>query len=90
MAALPLAVGLTGDQFYDPASMEDGFHMSVVICAVLCAIGAVIAWTLIRSDLLSADEMREPEPERYSCDICGTRLSPEHDHEHPELAVSRS
>jgi EmrB/QacA subfamily drug resistance transporter len=82
VAALPLAVGLTGDQFYDPSAMEDGFHMSVAICAGLCAIGAAIAWALIRSDLLSADEMREPEPELYSCDICGTRLTPEHEHEH--------
>jgi EmrB/QacA subfamily drug resistance transporter len=89
VAALPLAVGLTGDQFYDPASMEDGFHMSVVICAVLCLIGAVIAWALIRTDLLSAEETREPEPQRYSCDICGTPLSPEHEHEHPEVAAAR-
>jgi Na+/melibiose symporter-like transporter len=92
VAALPLAVGLTGDQFYDPVSMEDGFHMSVVICAALCVVGAVIAWALIRSDLLSADELREQEPERYSCDICGTRLEPEHQHEHElrEPVVSRS
>ena len=90
VAALPLAVGLTGDQFYDPAAMEDGFHMSVVICAGLCLVGGAIAWAMIRSDLLSADEMREPEPELYSCDICGTRLTPEHEHEHEGLAVSRS
>jgi EmrB/QacA subfamily drug resistance transporter len=90
VAALPLAVGLTGDQFYDPVAMEDGFQMAMVICAALSAIGGVIAWTMIQPDLLASDEKRKPEPDIYSCDICGTRLSPEHDHDHAEPALSRS
>ncbi len=90
VAALPLAVGLTGDQFYDPSAMKDGFDMAMVICAGLAVLGAIIAWTMIRSDLLTADEQMERESPRYSCDICGTRLSPEHEHDHPEPAVSRS
>jgi Na+/melibiose symporter-like transporter len=90
VAALPLAVGLTGDQFFDPAAMEDGFQMAMVICAALCAVGAAIAWAMIRSDLLVGDEGAQPEPERYSCDVCGTRLSPEHSHDDPETALSRS
>jgi EmrB/QacA subfamily drug resistance transporter len=89
VAVLPLLVGITGDAFYDPSAMEDGFHMAVVICAGLSALGAVFAWTLIRSDLLTNEE-QEPEPDRYSCDIAGTRLSPEHhDNQSSRLASSQ-
>ena len=39
VAVLPLAAGLTGDSFYDPAQMTDGFHMAMVVCAVLVGSG---------------------------------------------------
>src|SRR5882757_449810 len=37
VAVLPLAAGLTGDNFYDPAKMTSGFQMAMVICAALSA-----------------------------------------------------
>jgi EmrB/QacA subfamily drug resistance transporter len=77
VAVLPLAVGLTGDQFYDPGAMEDGFHMALVICAALSALGGVIAWTMIRTDLLSDDERDDPDDAPYSCDMAGPRLAPD-------------
>jgi EmrB/QacA subfamily drug resistance transporter len=58
VALLPLIAGLTGDAFYDPASMTDGFHIAMLSCAVLAAAGGVIAWLTISSDVLHA----EPEP----------------------------
>jgi EmrB/QacA subfamily drug resistance transporter len=58
VAVLPLIGGLTGDSFYDPASMTDGFRMAMVACAVLAAAGGVLAWFTISSDVLHA----EPEP----------------------------
>ena len=30
VAVLPLIAGLTGDDFYDPAAMADGFHMAMI------------------------------------------------------------
>ena len=33
VAVLPLIAGLTGDEFYDPVAMADGFHMAMVACA---------------------------------------------------------
>ena len=33
VAVLPLIAGLTGDKFYDPVAMEDGFRMAMVACA---------------------------------------------------------
>jgi EmrB/QacA subfamily drug resistance transporter len=81
VAVLPLAVGLTGDSFYDPAKMTDGFHMAMVICAVLSALGGALAWVTISSTVLHA----EPEPggdtpehalEDYSCGVNGPPLRP--------------
>jgi EmrB/QacA subfamily drug resistance transporter len=58
VAVLPLIAGLTGDSFYDPGSMTDGFHMAMVACGVLAAAGGILAWFTISSDVLHA----EPEP----------------------------
>jgi MFS family permease len=59
VAVLPLIAGLTGDSFYDPSSMTDGFHIAMVACAVLAVAGGVIAWLGISNDVLEA----EPEPD---------------------------
>ena len=58
VAVLPLIAGLTGDDFYDPAAMADGFHIAMLACAGLAAAGGVIAWLTISDDVLEA----EPEP----------------------------
>jgi EmrB/QacA subfamily drug resistance transporter len=58
VALLPLIAGLTGDSFYDPASMTDGFRIAMVCCAGISALGGVLAWLTISSDVLHA----EPEP----------------------------
>jgi EmrB/QacA subfamily drug resistance transporter len=81
VAALPLAAGITGDNFYDPAKMTDGFHMAMIVCAVLAALGGGLAWLTISSEVLHA----EPEPEGdtpdrlatdYTCGVTGTPLRP--------------
>ena len=81
VAVLPVAVGLTGDSFFDPAKMTDGFHAAMVICAILAALGGALAWLTIAAGVLHA----EPEPggdtperlaEDYSCDINGPMLRP--------------
>jgi EmrB/QacA subfamily drug resistance transporter len=58
VALLPVIAGLTGDSFYDPASMTDGFRIAMIACAVLAGAGGIIAWLTITSDVLHA----EPEP----------------------------
>jgi len=81
VAVLPLAAGLTGEDFYDPAKMTSGFHIAMVVCAALSALGGVIAWLTISPQVLHA----EPEPggdtperlgEDYSCGIGGPPLRP--------------
>ena len=58
VALLPVIAGLTGDAFYDPASMTDGFRIAMLSCGGLAVAGGVIAWFTISSDVLHA----EPEP----------------------------
>jgi EmrB/QacA subfamily drug resistance transporter len=84
VAVLPLIGGLSGDSFYDPASMTDGFRISMIACAVVAAAGGVLAWFTISSDVLRA----EPEPggaaptevlEEFSCGAPAPLLRPGHE-----------
>jgi len=54
VAALPLAVGLAGDDYAQPARFSAGFSTALVVCAVLMAAGGAVAWWTIRSDTLRA------------------------------------
>jgi EmrB/QacA subfamily drug resistance transporter len=81
VAALPIVAGLTGDSFYDPAKMTDGFQMAMLVCAALAALGGVLAWLTISAEVLHA----EPEPggdtperlaEDFSCGVGAPPLRP--------------
>jgi EmrB/QacA subfamily drug resistance transporter len=81
VAVLPVLAGLTGDSFYNPAKMTDGFHVGMVVCAVLAALGGILAWFTISATVLHA----EPEPggdtperlgEDFSCGIGAPPLRP--------------
>jgi EmrB/QacA subfamily drug resistance transporter len=78
VAVLPVVAGLTGDSFYDPAKMTDGFHMAMVVCAVLAAAGGVLAWLTISSTVLHAEaEPGGGTPERLAEDFsCGVGAPP--------------
>ena len=81
VALLPVIAGLTGEDFYDPAAMEDGFKMAMVACAALSILGGAIAWLTIDSDVLEAEPEDDGEtPERvgrdYSCGVNGPPLRP--------------
>ena len=75
VAVIPVVAGLTGDKFYDPEKMTHGFHVGMVVCAVLSLIGAVIAWTTISADVLHAEEGEELE-ECFSCGVGAPTLRP--------------
>jgi EmrB/QacA subfamily drug resistance transporter len=81
VAVLPLIAGLTGDSFYDPAAMTDGFHIAMVACAVLAVLGGLLAWLTISSEVLEAVPATDGgTPDRaatdYSCPVAGTPLRP--------------
>jgi hypothetical protein len=52
VAALPVAVGLSGDDYTRPVAFTDGFRAATVTCAVLFALGGLISWWTIRNDVL--------------------------------------
>ena len=43
VAVLPAAAGLTGEAYLHPATFSAGFRTAVLICAVMCACGGVLA-----------------------------------------------
>ena len=80
VAVLPLVAGLTGDAFYDPAKMADGFRIAMFACAGLSAAGGLLAWLTISSDVLeeAPDEKGVPSKPatEFSCAVAGTQLQP--------------
>jgi EmrB/QacA subfamily drug resistance transporter len=81
VAVLPVAAGITGTAFYDPAKMTDGFHVAMVLCAVLAAAGGVLAWLTISAEVLHAEaEPAGDTPDRlatdHTCSVTGTPLRP--------------
>jgi EmrB/QacA subfamily drug resistance transporter len=74
VAVLPVIAGLTGDSFYDPAKMTSGFHTAMLACAGLSALGGIIAWLTISSEVLEAEPAAEVEEPEFSCAIAGTPL----------------
>jgi EmrB/QacA subfamily drug resistance transporter len=75
VAVVPVLSGITGDKFYEPSYMTSGFHKGMGMCAILAAIGAVIAWTTISSDVLE-EEGEEPEECDYSCGVGAPVMQP--------------
>ena len=82
VAVLPLVGGLTGDAFYDPQAMTDGFHTAMVVTAALAALGGVIAWLTIDPHVLRPDE----ELPEFECAVCGTPLRAGHEAHEPAQA----
>ena len=81
VAVLPLVAGLTGEKFYDPEAMADGFQIAMLTCAGLAAAGGVLAWLTISDDVLEAGpELRGEPPVEvstdFSCAVAGTPLRP--------------
>ena len=81
VAILPLVAGLTGDAFYDPSAMTDGFRVAMAVCAGLAVTGGTLAWLGISDDVLEAEpEPGGDTPERlandYGCAVSGAPLRP--------------
>ncbi len=52
VAALPVAVGLGGTDYTDPATLTDAYRTATMICAGLFALGGAASWITIRNDVL--------------------------------------
>jgi EmrB/QacA subfamily drug resistance transporter len=93
VAVLPVIAGLTGDSFYDPAKMTDGFQVGMLVCAILAALGGILAWFTISAEVLHA----EPEPggdtperlaEDFSCGVGAPPLRPAREAECEPAAIA--
>jgi EmrB/QacA subfamily drug resistance transporter len=94
VAVLPLVAGLSGDAFYDPGALADGFRVAIVTCAGLAIAGGAVAWLTISDDVLHAEPARGDEaPARlttdFSCAVAGTPLCPRREAE-PAAAGPRA
>jgi EmrB/QacA subfamily drug resistance transporter len=80
VAALPLAAGLSGTAFDDPARMAAGFPVAMTVAAGVCFAAALLAWATIRNDALTASGTQQgpkelPPSLKRHCPVAGTPLA---------------
>jgi predicted MFS family arabinose efflux permease len=71
VAALPVAVGLSGDQYADAGAFDTAFGRAMMICSGLLVAGGVVSWLTITPGpvVRPGDEPpREPSPPRPQLD----------------------
>jgi EmrB/QacA subfamily drug resistance transporter len=81
VAALPLAAGLSGSAFDDPASMAAGFPVAMTVAAGASFAAALLAWTTISNDALGqsgpdTQPKKLPPSLTRHCPVAGTPLAP--------------
>jgi MFS family permease len=82
VAALPLAAGLSGSAFEDPARMAAGFPVAMTVAAGASFAAALLAWTTIDTDALSRSSTGTrqapkelPRSLTRHCPVAGTPLA---------------
>lgn len=55
IALLPVASGLAGEEYRDPAAITDAFHTAALINAGMMALGGIVAWSMIEPGVLRRD-----------------------------------
>jgi EmrB/QacA subfamily drug resistance transporter len=82
VAALPLAAGLSGSAFENPARMAAGFPVAMRAAAGACFAAALLAWTTISNDVLSRSgtgtqhvPKELPPSLKRHCPVAGTPLA---------------
>jgi hypothetical protein len=63
VAVIPLAAGISGDDYLVPEAFDEGFQTGVIICAIACAAGGVLALATIRR----TDEVTSNPVPTHSC-----------------------
>jgi EmrB/QacA subfamily drug resistance transporter len=81
VAVLPLVAGLSGKKFYEPAAMDHGFHVAMLVCAALATAGGILAWLTISSDVLESEaapggDVPTGALHDFSCAVAGAPLRP--------------
>ena len=55
VAVLPVISGLTGDAYLHAHRFADGFRVALIVCAIMCVAGGVLAAFTIKNTLVAAD-----------------------------------
>ena len=63
VAVIPLAAGISGDDYLVPEAFDEGFQTGMFICAIACAAGGVLALATIRRP----DEVASNPVPTHSC-----------------------
>jgi EmrB/QacA subfamily drug resistance transporter len=87
VAVLPVLAGLTGDVYLHPAALTHGFHVAMLIAAVVAAAGGVIAALAIRNP------PRQPaaaDADTLNCLNCGLDAPPLRSRSGDQSAPSRA
>jgi EmrB/QacA subfamily drug resistance transporter len=74
VAALPVAVGLSGDQYADPVVFDTAYGKAMLVCAGLLAVGGVVSWlTISHGPVVAPDDEHElaPSPHQLDCPHVG-------------------
>ncbi len=56
VAALPLLAGMSEEAYRSADRFSEAFRRAMPICAVVLVLGALLAWTMVRSDVLKVPE----------------------------------
>ena len=75
VAVLPVAAGITGDTYLDAMALADGFRSAVLIAAVACALGGLLAALTIRNPERAAPS---PEAAEFHCALDAPPLRGSH------------
>jgi hypothetical protein len=49
VAALPMAVGLGGEEYADPLAFDSAYDRALIVCALLLVLGGLVSWATIRN-----------------------------------------
>jgi len=71
VAVLPVAAGITGDSYLHPAELTHGFRNAVIIAAIVCAAGGVLAFATIRNPPRPRREPDQRAPQGQPGLYCG-------------------
>jgi EmrB/QacA subfamily drug resistance transporter len=73
VAALPVAVGLTGASYHDPARFSQGFGHAAIVCALLLLIAAALTAAFVDNNVLRA---AGPPEASLTCPVGAPQLQP--------------
>jgi EmrB/QacA subfamily drug resistance transporter len=76
VAGVPPAVGLTGDAYNEPGVFNHGFHLAMLIAAVLLLVGATLTFLIVHDDVLKPEQATATPECGFNCPVGAPPLEP--------------